>query len=202
VIFIFKEIIFILLEHFFLNFLSYFVFPSIWSFYLLEEGAGPNSQTPASPTHVLAPPGLLRSFPPINYGVLRLVRGHDFARKGNLCSPQAWVAGFLLSPFLRWLEPGSFFWLQSKGGINLVGVYLEGTTLTSWERNSDARKQNPGLSLRCELGFEHVGFQRFGATDAPQSAVERGASPPCRAWLPVACCRRCKFLPFHLIDGA
>jgi hypothetical protein len=49
-------------------------------------------------------------------------------------------------------------------------------------------------SLRCKLGFEHVGSQRFGTTAVPQSVVERGASPPYRAWLPVACCRRCKFI--------
>jgi hypothetical protein len=36
---------------------------------------------------------------------------------------------------------GSFFWLQNKEGLTLVGVFMEGTTLTCLKRHSDAKNK-------------------------------------------------------------
>ena len=72
------------------------------------------------------------------------------------------------------MHQGSFFWLQSEGGMNFGWLYLEGTTLTCQERNSDARKKNPGMHLQFLVdspcwyvpilgfvGVHYVGWQRI-----------------------------------------
>jgi hypothetical protein len=39
------------------------------------------------------------------------------------------------------LDQGSVFWLQNKEGLTLVGVFLEGTTLTCLEGHFDAKQR-------------------------------------------------------------
>jgi hypothetical protein len=39
-----------------------------------------------------------------------------------------------------------FFGYEVMEGLTLIGVFMEGTTLTCSARNSDARKNNPGMA--------------------------------------------------------
>jgi hypothetical protein len=48
---------------------------------------------------------------------------------------------------------GSFFRLQNTAGLTLVGVFMEGTTLTCLETYSDAKKRtmvHTITNLRCD----------------------------------------------------
>jgi hypothetical protein len=46
------------------------------------------------------------------------------------------------------VEQGSFFRRLNTEGLTLVGLFMEGTTLTCLETYSDAKKTNPGVELR------------------------------------------------------
>jgi hypothetical protein len=39
------------------------------------------------------------------------------------------------------LDQDSFFWLQNKEGLTLVGVFMEGTTLTCLEGHFDTKQR-------------------------------------------------------------
>jgi hypothetical protein len=42
---------------------------------------------------------------------------------------------------IRYCNQGSFFRLQNMEGLTLVGLFMEGTTLTCLEMYSDAKKR-------------------------------------------------------------
>jgi hypothetical protein len=50
------------------------------------------------------------------------------------------------------VDQGSFFRLQNTEGLTVVGLFMEGTTLTCLETYSDAKKKNPAVDVSCILG--------------------------------------------------
>jgi hypothetical protein len=63
------------------------------------------------------------------------------------------------------MDPRVFFcWLQNKEGLTLVGVFIEGTTLTGLERHCDARKRTLMDPCPWIYGFEYMPRGLLGCT--------------------------------------